>query len=455
MNAKRQNISRRTVLRGIGATVALPMFEAMAHGSTAIAKLPAEAAVPQRMAFFYVPNGMHMSDWTPAKTGSDFELPKILQTFEPFREKLNVISNLTLNGARALGDGPGDHARSVAAFLTGAHPRKTSGRDIKNGISVDQMAAQAIGKQTRLPSLELGAEQSARAGRCDSGYSCIYTSNISWRNQNSPVAKEIDPAAVFDRLFGSHKDRLESKRNESRQTYRQSILDLVQEDAKKLSRELGTSDNRKLEEYLHAIREIELRIAKSKRLDKKELHVPDFPRPAGVPRDYEQHLKLLMDMLVLAFQTDSTRVATFMYANAGSNRPYRNLGIRGGHHSISHHGNNKKKQEQISQINQYHASIFSYFLKRLDSIRESNGKTLLDNSMIMYGSGIADGNRHDHHALPIALFGSAQGKIKTGRHLKVKKETPLTNLYLTMLQQMKVKTESIGDSNGTIDALTG
>lgn len=447
-------ISRRTVLRGLGTALSLPWMEAMTSPAPLIAGVTNRVAVeraPVRMAFLYVPNGMHMPDWIPQGPGGrDFELQSIMKPVAEFKKKMNVITGLSLQGAKALGDGGGDHARSVASFLTGAHPKKTHGSDIRNGISVDQIAAEKIGRLTKLKSLELGTEGSSTGGRCDSGYSCLYTSNVSWRTDTSPIPKEIDPLAVFERLFGTD-DRAENIKRDGK---RKSLLDFVHGEAKSLSKILGSQDRRKLDEYLYAVRDIERRLEHTEKLTDSDEDVSNFPRPAGVPRDYGEHVKLLLDMMVLAFQTDSTRVCSFMYANAGSNRSYRNLSIRDGHHSISHHGKSRSKQAKISKINTYHMTLASHFLKRLDSIQEGN-RTLLDNSLILYGSGIADGNSHHHENLPIAVFGSGGGSVKTGRFIRQRVGTPLTNLHRSMLEKVGAKVDSFSDSNGTIQELKG
>jgi len=451
-------ISRRTVLRGFGTALALPWLEAMTTSAPLIANVTRRTAVsapPVRMAFLYVPNGMHMPDWNPqGPGGTDFELQAIMKPIEEFREKMNVFSGLSLQGAKALGDGGGDHARSVASFLTGAHPKKTHGKDIRNGVSVDQIAAEKIGHLTKLKSLELGTEGSSTGGRCDSGYSCLYTSNVSWRNDTSPISKEINPAGVFERLFGSNSQAENIRSLAQRDAKRKSILDFVHGEAKTLSNLLGAEDRRKLDEYLYAVRDIERRLQTTDKLTGHDEDFSNFPRPVGVPKEYGEHVKLLFDMMVLAFQTDSTRVCSFMYANAGSNRSYRNLSIREGHHSISHHGKSQEKQQKISKINVYHMSLAHHLLKRLDSIKEGNG-TLLDNSMILYGSGIADGNSHAHDDLPIAMFGSGGGTIKTGRYIRKRVGTPLTNLHRSMLQRVGAEVESFSDSNGTIEELKG
>lgn len=447
-----KQLDRRTLLRGMGTAIALPLLGAMRPHDAVASSVGSAAAVPRRTAFFYVPNGMHMPDWTPQEAGKDFELPATLAPLDKYRDRLNVLSGLTLDGARAHGDGPGDHARSVAAYLTGAHPRKTDGEGIQNGPSIDQVLAGHVGAETRLPSLEIGMEVSAPAGRCDSGYSCVYTSNISWRTATTPVAKEVDPGALFDRLFGTEDQRESLTAAANRQMYRRSILDFVRSDAKRLHDSLGIDDRRKLDEYLYAVRELEQRISNSEKLDQVEQEVPDYPRPEGVPRKYQEHMNLLYDVMTLAFQTDSTRVMSFMYANAGSNRSYRNIGVRDGHHDLSHHGNSRQKQKHISAINLFHMELFVGFLDRLANIAEG-AATLLDNCTIVYGSGIADGNRHNHGELPILTIGNAGGRFRTGGHISFAGETPLTNLYLTMLQAAGADARSFGDSNGILSQI--
>jgi len=455
----KREITRRTVLRGLGAAVALPWLEIMASPSKVSAQqmtvggLAATRRPTVRTAFFYVPNGIHMPEWTPQGAGDrDFRLQPIMQPIADFREKFNIISGLSLRNADALGSGPGDHARSNAAFLTGAHPKKTHGAGITNGISIDQLIASHWGEQTKMKSLELGLEASATAGDCDSGYSCAYTSNLSWRNETSPIPKEINPAAVFERLFGSSQEFENKKMLAQREARRKSILDFVNEEAQALNRQLGADDRRKLEEYLYAVRDIERRLLHSDKLDQVEVDLSNFTRPIGVPRQYEEHAILLMDMLVLAFQTDSTRIATFSFGNEGSNRAYRNLAIQGGHHEISHHGGSADKQKMISKINHFHMQLFRHFLHRLENVQEGE-RTLLDNSMILYGCGIADGNSHSHHDLPILLAGKGGGRIAGGRYLRCRKGTPLTNLYCSMLENLDIQVDSFSDSNGVIEDL--
>jgi hypothetical protein len=444
-------LSRRTVLRGAGAAIGLPLLEVMSP-SRLLTAAESSAESPLRMAFCYVPNGAHMPDWTPTDEGSSYQLSPTLERLSDHQDHFNVLSGLALDGARAHGDGGGDHARSVAAFLTGAHPKKTNGADIKNGISVDQATAQHVGEATRFASLELGLEASAQAGNCDSGYSCAYASNMSWRGPTNPMAKETDPAALFDRLFAG-KTVKETKRAKSvREKYRKSILDFALEDAKRLHKQLPAVDQRKLDEYLYSVRDVEKRLNGVERLRMTEAGVPDFPRPSGVPKGLKDHAELMMDMMTLAMQTDSTRIISFMFTNAGSNRSYAEIDVSEGHHELSHHGKSEHKQAQIAKINRYHVDRFNYFLTRLRQVHEGTG-TLLDNSMIVYGSGISDGDRHNHDDLPIILAGAAGGRIKTGRHIRYKNGTPLCNLYLWMMRQMGATADSFGDSTAVIDKL--
>jgi Protein of unknown function (DUF1552) len=444
-----RNIDRRTLLRGAGVTIALPWMEAMMPrvGLGAAPKNP-----PMRLAFLYVPNGMHMPNWTPSKEGTGYDIKPTLEPVAKHQSKLNILTGLTLDGARAHNDGGGDHARSAAAFLTGAHPKKTNGADIQNGISIDQAIAQAVGDQTRFASLELGLEGSSQAGDCDSGYSCAYSSNLAWRNATSPLAKEMDPSAVFDRLFGSGDTREDKKTSEVRKTRRKSVLDFALSEAKQLQGELGNADRRKLDEYLYAVREIETRLVKSEKLQVGEDGIPNYPRPAGVPRQLDEHAKLMLDMLVLALQTDSTRVATFMFANEGNNRGYPELGAPEGHHDLSHHGGSAEKQEKVAKINRFYTERLAYFLDSMASIREGDA-SLLDNSLIIYGSGISDGDRHNHDDLPILMAGRAGGRIKSGRHIKYPAETPMCNLYVWLLRQFGVKADSFGDSKSMLEGL--
>src|SRR5262245_62084363 len=408
-------ISRRTVLRGLGTALALPWLDLMTPAGSAAQ--PAKGP-PKRLAFVYVPNGIHMQEWTPSRTGRDFTLPSLLDALKDFRQDFSVLTGLTADKARANGDGPGDHARAMSAFLTGRQARKTHGADIRAGISVDQLLAQKLGDATRFPSLEIGAEGGRQAGNCDSGYSCAYSSNLSWRGEATPQPKEINPRLVFERLFGSENRAEAAAARARRDRYKKSILDLVAEDAGDLKKRLGAADQHKLDEYLSGVREVELRITRAGAEPVRDAPLPkDAVKPAGIPKHYQDHLRLLTDLLVLAFQGDVTRIATFVYANEGSNRPYPFVGVSEGHHDLSHHGRNKAKLEKIQKINRFHLEQFAYLLKKLKSVQEPGGKTLLDSCTIVYGSGNSDGDRHNHDDLPILLAGHGGGALHPGLHI--------------------------------------
>jgi hypothetical protein len=448
----RNPVSRRTVLKGLGISLALPSLESALPRLGLAAEGVAAVAPPRRMACIFVPNGVNVPQWRPSAYGYGFRLSPTLEPLAPVQDDLLVFSGLTHDKGRANGDGPGDHARSASVFLTGAQPRKTAGSNIRSGISVDQMAAQSIGKQTRFPSLELGCEGGRSAGNCDSGYSCAYSSNISWAGDASPMGKEINPRLAFERLFGNGNVSAEERSRAEREALRRSILDYVADDAKKLQKQLGGTDQRKLDEYLNGVREIERRIehAQSETVGSD---LVDYRMPSGIPQDYAEHLRLMCDMLVLAFQTDSTRVATLMFADAGSNRSYRQIEVPEGHHDLSHHGGDAQKLEKIRQINRFHVTQLAYLLQKLKAIPEADG-TLLDNCMILYGSGLGDGNRHNHDDLPVLLAGRGGGTIDSGRHVQVAPETPMCNLFLSMLDRMGVEAPFIGDSTGRVSELT-
>ena len=443
-----EKLSRRTLLRGMGTAMALPLLEGMLPLS-ALAQSPKK--IPTRMAFLFVPNGVAIENWTPATEGVLGQLPSILQPLEKVKGQINVLTGLTQQNAFALGDGPGDHARSAAAFLTGVHPKKTTGADIKLAISADQLAAQRIGKDTRFASLELGCERGGQSGDCDSGYSCAYSNSISWRSENTPVAKEVNPRLVFERLFGSGEEGEESESRFKRLRYRKSILDFVLEDASALRARLGGRDQRKVDEYLQGVREIEQRLAKLEE-DNPALFLAGSVKPTGVPGDYAAHIRLMGDMMILAFQADVTRISTFMFANEGSNRSYRDVGVSDGHHDMSHHGRDPVKMEKKRKIDLFHAEQLAYILEKMASIKEPGG-SLLDHSMVLYGGGISDGDRHNHDNLPILLAGRANGTLKTGRHIEYPNRTPLNNLFLSMLDRMGVPAETLGDSTGKLQGL--
>jgi hypothetical protein len=444
-------LSRRTVLRGLGTVVALPYLDAMLPRSLAspVASAPGGVSPPRRMAFVYVPNGIMMGDWTPTAEGTDFELPALLQPMAPYRRDLLVLSGLTCDKARPNGDGAGDHARASAAFLTGCQARKTAGANFRAGVSVDQVAAARLGDRTRLPSLELAIERYRGTGNCDSGYSCVYEHTLSWRNPTSPLPTEVDPKLVFERLFASRPndpDRLKRDR------LRASVLDAVLEDARSLNKRLGGADRQKLDQYLSCVRELELRIARAEQLPPVEPPA-GTAKPEGAPADLTEHFRLMCDLLVLAFQTDVTRIATFMFGREGSEQKYRMIGISEGHHELTHHMGNPTMQAKVREINKFHVQQFAYLLGKLKSVPEGDG-TLLDHCMMAYGSGNSDGNRHTHHDLPILLVGHGGGTLKSGRHVRYPRETPLNNLWLAMLDRMGAPTAKLGDSTGLLEGLS-
>jgi len=448
MRLIKKRLSRRAAFRGLGTALALPVLDAM---------LPAASTEPPlRLAFVYVPNGIIMKYWTPAAEGRDFALTQALEPLATHREQLLVLSGLAQANGRALGDGPGDHARAAASYLTGFHPRKTEGADIRNGISVDQVAAQSIGKGTRFPSLELGLEGGGVVGNCDSGYSCAYTNSLAWRGPQTPLPPELNPRAVFERLFGDGElhdraTRLKLARQD------RSLLDFVAEDAKRLKVQLGTADRNKIDEYLTSVREIEQRIQAAEKRDREVPNdtalEPSLSRPAGVPVTYEDYARLMFDLMAVAFQTDSTRVITCMMAREGSNRTYRPIGVPEAHHGLSHHMGAEDKIEKLAKINRHHIDLFSSFLARLKSIPDGNG-TLFDHTLIVYGSGLSDGNAHFHHDLPVLLAGGVKSAFRMGRHVRYEKETPMNNLFLSILDTMGVREETLGDSSGRLPRLT-
>jgi len=443
----RAPLSRRTFLRGAGAAIALPWLEAMAP-RTAFAR-GAGAAPPLRFAFLFVPNGKWMDGWTPEREGADFELSPTLEPLAARKRDLLVLSGLAQRNAEALGDGPGDHARSAACFLTGAHPRKTEGANILNGVSIDQLLAERIGRETRLPSLELGCEAPLTSGNCDSGYSCAYSCNISWKSATTPQLKELDPRLVFERLFAD--EGLAPEERARRLARRRSLLDHAREEAARLKVELGATDRRKLDEYLTAVREIERRIERAE-ADAAASPTPAPSRPAGIPADFGEHARVLCDLLVLAFQADLTRVATHMLANDGNNKSFKWLGVSDGHHEVSHHGQEPGKIAKLEKIDRFHVELLAHLLARMAAVSEGDG-TLLDHSLVLYGAGISDGNAHNHDELPILLAGRGGGAVEPGRHLRFPRGTPLCNLYLSLLDRAGVREAAFGDSRGRLEGI--
>jgi hypothetical protein len=441
-------IPRRTVLRGMGAALALPLLDGMVP---ALAALRNTAAAPiRRFGVVYVPNGIIMDKWTPAETGAAFELSPILQPLAPFRDRVLVLSGLDNRPAEPNpGENSGPHARGPSTFLTGVHLKQTEGADIEAGTSLDQMVAREFGQHTQLASLELGVDASDVVGACDSGYSCAYLNTIVWRTPTTPLPMEHNPRAVFERLFGGT-DSTDPRARQARIRQDRSLLDEVTRDVADLRRGLGARDRAKLTEYLEAVRDVERRIQKAEEQSTKDL--PAVDQPAGIPATFEEHAKLMFDLQVLAYQCDLTRVITFMIRES-TERAYPEIGIRDGHHTLTHHGGDPEKLAKVVKINTYHVSTFAYYLEKLRATPDGDG-TLLDNVMIMYGAGLSDGNRHNAFNLPILLAGGGTGHIKGGRHVRFG-ETPLANLHLTVLDKMGIPAERVGDSTGELHELTG
>jgi hypothetical protein len=389
-----------------------------------------------------------MDNWTPKTAGRAFEITRTLKPLEPFREQMLVISGLMDNNANALGDGGGDHARAAASFLTAAHPKKTGGSDIHAGISADQAIAQANGNETRLASLELGLDDSRVVGHCDSGYSCAYTNSISWRTASTPLPPEADPRLIFERMFGAVDTSLDAATRARRERYRKSLLDMAGDEAKKLSGTLDAGDRRKMDEYLDSIREIERRIEKAE-TDGRKI-APTIDKPAGIPAVFAEHAKLLFDLQFVAFQTDLTRVTSMVIGREGSVRTYDEIGVSDPHHPLSHHRNAPEALEKLTKINTFHVELFAQFIARLQATPDGDG-TLLDRSMVLYGCGIADSNRHTHEKLPILVMGGANRSIETGRHLVLEKDTPVANLFLAMMSRSGARRDSFGDSTGILE----
>jgi hypothetical protein len=441
----RKVLPRRTFLRGMGTAIALPFLDAMVP-ALAFSRIPGRT--PLRMAFVYVPNGIEMEHWNPDYEGKLGELPRIFKPIEPFKDDILLLGNLTHNNGRALLDGPGDHGRCCGSYLTGVHPLK-SAVDIQAGISCDQIVANHVGSQTRFPSLEIGIEDARQAGDCDSGYSCAYTNNLAWKSETQPLPPILDPRALFERLFGNGV-ALSPEARARQNKYRRSILDFVTRDTRKLQADLGPTDRRKLDEYLSSIREIEHQIEKTEK-DNAQID-PGMEKPYGVPADFAEHFKLMTDMITVAFQADLSRVLTFLVTREGTSRPYREIGIPDGHHPLTHHRYDAALMEKVSQINCYHMKQFAAWVGKLKSIPEGDS-TLLDNSMIVYGAGLSDGNRHSHDDLPTLIAGRAGKLIKPGRRIVYRKETPMSNLFLSMMDAMGVHAEYFGDATGRLEGL--
>ena len=442
MTITKKALPRRTFLRGLGTTVALPLLDAMVPAMTALAATPARPV--RRLAFIYLPMGAHMPQWTPPGAGALTDLSPILSSLRPFREHLTVVTNLDNKNAYS----PGNHATANSGFLSAAKAKMTEGSDYELATTVDQIAARHIGKETPLPSLELGMDLLTTIGNCDNGFACVYQNNLSWSSPTTPLPAEAHPRNVFERLFGdggsAAERRAELKKNAS-------ILDWVNDDLTRLQRRLGAGDRTRVNEYLDTVREVERRIEKAER-QTAESPLPDVDRPVGVPASYGQHAKLMWDLQTLAFQGDITRVITFQLAREASTRTYPESGVADPHHPVSHHQNDPEKLAKLAKINAYHVSLFAYFLEKLRSTRDGEG-TLLDHGLYLFGSGMGNPDAHDHANLPIVVAGRGAGTIKGGKHIRYKEPTPLANVHLTLLQHAGVQLESFADSTGSVPEL--
>jgi hypothetical protein len=450
MIVTKKRLSRRTVLRGLGASLSLPLLDGMIP---ALTPLRLTAAQPvRRLGVVYLPNGMNMARWTPSEEGAGFALPPTLGPLAPYRKDMLVLSGMSNREADTQpGEGLGDHSRGQAAFLTGVHCKNSQGADIEAGISMDQIAAKTLGEQTQLASLELALEANDLMGGCESGLSCAYVSTVAWRSAKTPLPMEPDPRAVFERLFGASTSTDAGARL-ARIRMDRSILDAVTDDLAHLQNGLGSTDRAKLTEYLEAVRDIERRIQKAEQQSGQDVEAVE--RPGGVPHSFQEYAKVMFDLMALAYQTDMTRVATFLYGREQSNRTYPEIGVPDPHHPVSHHQDRPDQLEKLAKINLFHMTLFAHFVERLRSTPDGDG-SLLDHSLILYGAGLSNSNIHLHHDLPILLLGGASGGIAGGRHVRLPKDTPLANLHLTLLDRVGVPVDRLGDSTGRLDLISG
>jgi hypothetical protein len=454
---KKFHLSRRGFLRGVGAVVALPVLESLPGtrvladvATTAAPMATTPAGMPLRMGFVAFANGVNYERWAPTGIGRSFVLNEAFKAVVDLKDRFQVITNLNSDPGKDWGDGPGDHARAGAAFLTGCHAWKSSGAALRLGVSADQIAAQQMGHLTRIDSLQLGVEGERFYGACDSGYACAYQYNISWASETLPLAPEANPRVVFERLFGNGSPDQREENYRKRVARRKSVLDFVLDDAREMNRTLGANDRRKMEEYLAGVRKIEMEVEKNERM---KMPKTDASAPTDTPDTLEQHVDLMYDLMAIAFQTDSTRVISYVVAPEGSNRPFLNLGIPEGHHYLTHHKGDQEKIAKVVQIENWYMDRFGRFLRKLDAMKEPDGSTVLDNSMIVYGSALGDGNKHNHDELPIILAGGGGKTLNPGQHVKLDQATPMTNLYIAMLDRMGVKAKRVGDSTGELDGL--
>jgi hypothetical protein len=438
-------ISRRTVLRGVGAAVALPLLDSMIP-----AFAPAASTKPvRRFGVVYHPNGVIYDQWLPKGVGTEFELSPTLKGLEPFKDKLTVVTGLFSDQAEALGDGGGDHSRACGSYLTGVHVKK-SDSNVENALSMDQIAAKTFERDTQLSSLQMTADENSLLGSCDLGYSCAYSSTLSWLTPTLPLMAENNPRVLFERMFGSS-DSTDPRVRAARLSQDRSLLDSVNDRVNQLQRQLGAADNRKIDDYLAALRDVERRIHKAEEQSSKE--VPDVAQPAGIPDKFEDHVRLLYDLQLLAYQSDLTRVITFMYGREQTGRPYPQIGVPEPHHPITHHQGNPEKMEKCAKIQRYHIALFAEYLGKLRNTPDGDG-SLLDHVILLFGSGISNSDRHTHGPLPTFLVGGGGGTLKGGRHLVYPEHTPLTNLQLTLLNKLGVPAERLGDSSGQFKELS-
>ena len=438
-------IPRRAVLRGIGATIALPLLDSMVPALAAVQERTAKPRM--RFGAIYVPNGVSIGSWTPAATGSAFELSPTLAPLAPFRNQLLVLSGLANKEADAYaGEGAGDHSRGPATWLSGVHAKKTEGSDLQAGTTIDQIVAKSLGAEVQLSSLELALESTELLGSCDVGYSCAYQGTISWRTPSTPLPMENDPRAFFELMFGG--ETTDPQRRLARMEKERSILDSVRMQAMGLQKQLGPKDRSRLTEYLEAVRDVERRIQKA--AEQSDRQLPITEQPEGIPAAFDEHAKLMFDLQVLAYQADLTRVITFMLGREVSNRTFPEIGVREPHHPLSHHQNNPEKIAAKAKVDNYHLQMLAYFLEKLRATPDGDG-SLLDQVMIVYGAGICDGDLHNHINMPLLVIGGGAGQLKGGRHIQYKDRTPLTNLHLTLLDKMGIAMEQIGDSTGRLE----
>ena len=448
MIIKKLSLPRRTFLRGAGAAVALPLLDAMVPALSAVTRTAASPV--RRLGFVYIPNGAVMQQWTPAEVGSGFELSPILQPLAPYRDQLTVVSGLAHGQAEPLGDGNGEHSRASSTWLNGVHPKQTEGADVRAGITADQLAARHLGRNTPLPSLELAIDLDGLVGNCENGYSCVYLNTVAWRSPTTPLPMENNPRVVFERLFGDG-GTTEQRVAEMRRD--RSILDSVTDDLATLEHRIGAGDRSRLDQYLDAIRALERRIQLAE-VQSADAELPALARPVGIPETFEGHVKLMFDLISLAYQADLTRVFTFMLGRELGGRTYPHLGVPDPHHGLSHHRSDPEKLDKLTRINTYHMGLFTHLLESLGSAPDGDG-TVLDHSMVLYGGGLGDSNDHAHFDLPELVVGGGSGRLKGGRHLQYPKDTPMNNLLVSMLDKAGLPADQFGDSTGRLKELVG